>query len=110
MLVEASLELDKDRNLLPRRGRIEECLHDRRRSSYAIQGDLDGGDVGIVGCLAEEPNDGGIERIERVMDQEVALANDVETRAGGRNRNSRLEDGVLGLRPRGRGRPTCARE
>ena len=78
-LVEARLELDEHRHLLALLGSLDEQVDERRVLPDAIERHLDRHHLGILDGGPQERFDGG-ERVERVVDQIVLVANLVEDR------------------------------
>ena len=76
-LVEAGLELDDRRDLLAVLGGADQRADDRRVGAGAVERLLDGEHVGIVGRLGDEL-DHVLERLVRVLQQDVALGDDPE--------------------------------
>ena len=72
LLVEASLDLDEDDNLLAALGGPDERLDDRRVARRPVERLLDREDVGIVGGLRDEPLHRRGKRLVRVVDEDVA--------------------------------------
>ena len=72
LLVEARLQLDEHRDLLAVLGRGGERLRDRRGRAHAVERHLDGEHRGIDRRLLHEAGD-GVERLVRVVDEDVAL-------------------------------------
>jgi hypothetical protein len=94
LLVEASLELEDDRDLLAAERGVDQVLDDLRVARGPVQRGLDRADLGIAGGLAQEPLDRLLKRLVGVMDQDAAgvadgvedraLAEQVDRRTGGR--------------------------
>ena len=87
-LVEARLELDDGGHLLAVLGRARERLDDRRVAAGAVERLLDREHVGIVGGARDELDD-RIERVVRVVEEDVALADDGEEIVGVAERRAR---------------------
>ena len=77
-LVAARLDLDQAHRLLAALGGADERGHERRVVGRAVDGHLDGEDVGVVGRLLDEALDRGRERVVGVVDEHVAGADDAE--------------------------------
>ena len=73
LLVEARLELDDRRHLLAALGRADERLDDGRVAAGAVERLLDREHVGIVGGARDELDD-AVERLVRVVEEHVLLA------------------------------------
>ena len=73
LLVEARLQLDEHGDLLAHLGGARERLRDRRGRAHAVERHLDREHRGIRRRLLHEAGD-HVERVIRVMDQDVALA------------------------------------
>ena len=73
-LVEAGLDLDQHDDLLAGLGGVDQGTHDRRVAAGAVERLLDGQDVRILGRLLDEALDRRGERLVRVVEQDVALA------------------------------------
>ena len=72
-LVEAGEQLDDDGDFLAAARRLDQRLHQHRVHAGAIDRLLDRDDVGIVGGPADEFDD-RVERLERMVQQDVVLA------------------------------------
>jgi hypothetical protein len=108
-LVEARLQLDQHRHLLARLRRVGQRAHDRRVAARPVQRGLDRQHLRVLGRLLEEPLDRGRERVERVVDQQVALADQVEHRPRRARRHRRRAVRVVGsARARSRSGPGTA--
>ncbi len=77
LLVEAGLELDDRGHLLAALGRADERLDDGRVAARAVERLLDREHVGVVGGARDELDD-AVERLVRVLEQHVLLAEDGE--------------------------------
>ena len=73
LLVEAGLQLDHDGDRLAGLGRVLQRLDDRRALRCAVERPFDRHDVGIGGRLFQELQH-DVERLVRVMDDDVLLA------------------------------------
>jgi hypothetical protein len=73
LLVEARLDLDQGGDVLAVLGRLDQGRDDRAVLGGAVQGLFDGDDVRVAGGLAQEL-DHHVEALERVVDQDVLLA------------------------------------
>ena len=78
LLVEAGLQLDQGDHLLARLGRLDQGSHDRAVARGAVESHLDRKHPGITGSAVDERLDRGGERVVRVMNEEVALPDDLE--------------------------------
>ena len=78
LLVEARLQLDQHRHLLAPLGGVRQQPRDAGVAAGAVERQLDGQHVGVVGGLLEEALHRGLEAVVRVVQEEVALADDVE--------------------------------
>ena len=76
-LVEPRLQLDEHRHLLAGLGGLDQQVDQRRVRADAVQRHLDGDDVRVLDGRAQERLDRG-ERLERVVDQEVLIADLLE--------------------------------
>ncbi len=76
-----ALELDDRRHLLSTLRRAHQRLDDRRIPARSVERLLDREDLGIVGCAGDEVDD-GVERLVRVLQQHVLLADDGEDVVG----------------------------
>ena len=74
LLVEAGLDLDEDEDLLAGLGGVDQRVDDRGVAGGPVQRLLDREDVRVGGGLLQEGLDGGGERVVRVVQQDVALA------------------------------------
>ena len=81
LFVEAGLELDQCGNRLSGFCRLDQRADDGRLGRRAIERLLDGDDVGIARRLLQKLHD-DVERLVRVMDNQVFLANGREAVAG----------------------------
>ena len=72
-LVEARHQLDHDRHFLAAARRLDQRFHQHRVDAGAIDGLLDGDDVGIVGGAADELDD-RLERLVGMVEQDVVRA------------------------------------
>jgi hypothetical protein len=72
-VVEASLELDEHRDLLPVLGGLGQRHRDRRRGADAVERHLDREHLRVDGRLLDEPRD-RVERLIRVLHQHVSGA------------------------------------
>ena len=77
-LLEPGLQLDEHRDLDAALRGLAERAHDRPVTRRAIQRHLDREHVVVARGRRDELLDGGRERVERVVHQQVALADDVE--------------------------------
>ena len=77
LLVEPRLQLDDRGNLLTGLGRARERLHDWRVSAGSVQRLLYRQHVGIVGGARDEL-DHGVERLVRLLEEDIPLADGVE--------------------------------
>src|SRR3954447_19424906 len=77
-LVAARLDLDQADRLLAALGGADERGHERRVVARAVDGHLDGQDLGVVGRLLDEALDRRRERVVGVVDQHVAGADGAE--------------------------------
>ena len=82
LLVEPGLDLDQDDDLLALLGRVDEGVDDGRVTRRPVQGLLDGQHVRVDGGLFDEALHAGGERLVRVVDEHVGLAQGGEERAG----------------------------
>ena len=80
-LVESRLQLDEHGDLLAGFGRGDEQRNERRIRADAVQRHLDRDDVRVLHRRTKERLDRG-ERLERVMDQDVLVADLVEDHLG----------------------------
>ena len=98
LLVETGFEFHQNRHLLVFLHGVEQGFDDRRVASHAVQADLDGQYRRIAGRASQKLDD-RLERVERVVQQDVALADQCEhvfVRASGQGwRRSRDEGNVL---------------
>ena len=78
LLVEPGLQLHQAHGALAALGRADERGHDGRVARRAVERLLDGHHVGILRRLAHEPRHAGLERVVRVVHQDVAAADLVE--------------------------------
>ncbi len=83
LLVEARLQLHDRHHLLAAPRRLDQQVHQHRLLAGAIDGLLDGQDVGIQHGLAQELHD-RLEALERMVQQHVVLAQSLEHRADAR--------------------------
>ena len=74
LLVEPGLQLDQGRDLLAVLGGAGQRVDDRVGVGGAVEGHLDGQDLGVLGGLLDEL-DHGAERFVGMVDQDVPLAN-----------------------------------
>ena len=74
LLVEAGLHLDQHHDLLAGPGRVDQRVHDRGVAAGAVERLLDGQHVRVGGGLLDEALHAGGERVVRVVDQDVAVA------------------------------------
>src|SRR5919198_5898932 len=74
MLVEPRLELDEGNALLSLLGRFDERRHERGVVARSIERRLQRDDVGIAGSGANVRLEARRERVEGVMDEDVAAA------------------------------------
>ena len=74
LLVEARLDLDEHHHLLAGLGGVDERVDDRRVAGGAVQRLLDGQHVRVGGGLLDEPLHARVERVVRVVYQDVAVA------------------------------------
>ena len=94
-LVESRHELHDRRDFLAAARRRDQDLHQFRFGAGAIHGLLDSDDVRIMRGLMEELHD-RLERLERVMQQDVASAHRLEhiVTARGHDRNAGVNTGI----------------
>src|SRR6266581_46806 len=76
-LVEAREQLDDDRDLLAPLRSVDQVLHQNRVGAGPIHGLLDRDHAGIVDRLLQEV-DHGVERLKRMVQQDVAFPDDTE--------------------------------
>ena len=88
-LVESRLELDEHRHLHASLGGADQAPDDGAVATGAVQRHLDRLHPRIVGGLADERLDARGEALVGVMDEQGAVADDVEDRAGCRSRPRR---------------------
>ncbi len=72
LLVEAGGQLDQAGRLLARLGGGGQCVEKGRVAADAVDGHLDGQNLGILGGAADELGDAGVEALVGVVDQQVA--------------------------------------
>ena len=94
-LVEAGLKLDQHGDLLLVAGSLDEGVNDGGVATGAVEGHLDGKDIGILGGVFQKGDDGG-EALVGVMEEDVLLPDGLKitlsTKEGGRE--SRGEGGI----------------
>ena len=99
LLVEARLDLDERHDLLAGLGRVDQRVHDRRVTRRAVERLLDRQDVRVGSGLLDEALDGRRERVVRVVDEHVAVAQRREHRlrrlALGEARVRRRDEGLV---------------
>src|SRR4051812_15210098 len=76
--VESGLELDDDGDLLATLGGAYQRRDERRVTRRPIERELDGEHVLVRRCLLEESLDGRRERVERIMHEQIVLADRLE--------------------------------
>jgi hypothetical protein len=79
-LVEAGGDLHQHGDLFSPSGRLRQRAYDRRVAAGAVDRQLDGEDVRVLGCRLDEPTDGGVEAHVGVVEEDVPAGDLLEDR------------------------------